>query len=536
VPNIQPIVTPDAVKQLVDAVHNGFINTQDIVDRIGAVGQAKKRALLEELGEYVSPDAIKARTSAYGATAAQNQLAQQTAQAGSQTLPGATALAQQQIAKQQATNIYGEGGLDTLQKIGPWYGESMQKYVRPDGTTDFAKAAQAGNDILAKNNALQSWLTRLTPASTKEITDTAGQKHLVVFNAFNEDVTPPQKNLGANGSDTYWYYVHQINQLMPDTHPMRGQIPIENPSEGERGAPGIPIQGQGQGTPGPVRTIVTPQNEGTYRAEYAQYLKTQGAEDAEQFAAKASPETIQGFVDAQYPLPSASAQPTVTPVATTPAPAQAQLVTPVPARPPTLGYITQPGETAPEVYKTEIGKETYKKWAESVGYYNSMADAVRNINKFTPQQQRMGDADLNAEDIGLVSNFIKLHDPQAVIREFKWDKLVDQAARIPNFKSLVERVLLKKGALSPEQRQNLWRVGRGAYLGKEKSIQAGLAQAQQLGKQLDANESRIASGAPPDQDIPVVSPAGEIEGATAQAAGPTVTLPSGRKLRWVPNP
>src|SRR6266568_373003 len=90
----EPLVTPanteiqssNAVKNLIDAFHSGFISQDDIVNRVGDLGQAKNKALLESLGEYVSPGAIQARQTAYDAETAQNQLAAQSAVAQQPTV------------------------------------------------------------------------------------------------------------------------------------------------------------------------------------------------------------------------------------------------------------------------------------------------------------------------------------------------------------------------------------------------------------------------------------------------------------------
>jgi hypothetical protein len=96
----QPI-TPDAVNQLVDSFRQGNITAQDIIDHVGDVAQSKKRALLEELGEYVDPEMIKARLSAARAQGATANLAQKTAEAGQTLVQPQTALTASQIGAQQ---------------------------------------------------------------------------------------------------------------------------------------------------------------------------------------------------------------------------------------------------------------------------------------------------------------------------------------------------------------------------------------------------------------------------------------------------
>src|SRR5437899_10985210 len=96
-PTVQPALTGDAVDRLANAVHNGFINTSDIIDRIGAVGQAKKQATLQSLSEYVSPEAIHSRMAALKSQGAMSELQTQHAAAESGLLPEQTSLESQAI-------------------------------------------------------------------------------------------------------------------------------------------------------------------------------------------------------------------------------------------------------------------------------------------------------------------------------------------------------------------------------------------------------------------------------------------------------
>lgn len=90
------VVGPAAVENLVNSVRNGSITMNDILDRVGTLGQASRKAHIQQLGEYVSPNAIENRRQQLLTGTAQGQLAQQQAQAGQEILPSQTYAAKQQ--------------------------------------------------------------------------------------------------------------------------------------------------------------------------------------------------------------------------------------------------------------------------------------------------------------------------------------------------------------------------------------------------------------------------------------------------------
>src|SRR6267142_620914 len=97
------VVTPNAVAAMTDAFRSGAITAQDIIDRIGAVGQAKKKAELQSLQEFTNPATIEARRQAVLAANANAQLAQQQASAAGGLVQPTAALTAAQIAAQQQT-------------------------------------------------------------------------------------------------------------------------------------------------------------------------------------------------------------------------------------------------------------------------------------------------------------------------------------------------------------------------------------------------------------------------------------------------
>lgn len=235
----EDIITSNAVAQLTDAFHRGVVNTDDVIQRIGEVGQANKKALLESLGEYVSPDAIKSRMAQITASGAQSNLAQSQAQAAQGLIQPATQLQQNTLATQNAATVQGPQGLQSFQQYSPFYGEHMDDYRNPDGTYDFQKAAQRGNQMYGEMNIANNWINQLTPASDQTVTGTDGGKYIQKLNKFGVNVTPPHPETGYPGSPAYWAYVKQLQQFLPSSHPMYGQFMMA-PTGGKSDQPGIP--------------------------------------------------------------------------------------------------------------------------------------------------------------------------------------------------------------------------------------------------------------------------------------------------------
>jgi hypothetical protein len=150
-----PLVTPadpnilgsNAVSNLVDAFRQGFITQDDIVSRIGDVAQAKNKALLQELGEYVSPEAITARHEALSAETAKSKLVEAASKSQTGLNPQQTKLAELQLGTQiGSAQTY--GGTDYYHQLGSLY-NMPPKLTKPDGTEDYEAEGRAGH-ILAQ--------------------------------------------------------------------------------------------------------------------------------------------------------------------------------------------------------------------------------------------------------------------------------------------------------------------------------------------------------------------------------------------------
>jgi len=220
-----PLVTPadpntlnsNAVSNLVDAFRQGFITQDDIVSRIGDVAQSKNKALLQQLGEYVSPDAIKAR---------HNEL----------TLSDPATEAKRWELERSKWNSVFNGGVDAFQQYGPWFGHSAVP-TKTDGTPDFQAMGKLGQTFKAPVYMAELAQQGLTPdpARTQETQSADGKKGKKVFNKFGVDITA--------GSPGESYYRSLMGMFPGRTPPGQATDPTANPEKG------APIPGHGDVSP-----------------------------------------------------------------------------------------------------------------------------------------------------------------------------------------------------------------------------------------------------------------------------------------------
>ena len=218
-----PLVTPanpqissDAVRNLSDAFRQGFITQDDIVSRIGDVAQSKNKALLQQLGEFVSPGAIEARKN-------ELDLAGQTA-AAQTGLVGPAAEAKKWEMERTKWNTVFNGGVDAFQQYGPWFGHSDIP-TKPDGTPDFAEMGKLGQGF--KTPVFMAELAQQglkpDPGRTIETEDPSGKKGKRIYNAFGVEITP--------GSPGEAYY-RSLMSMFPGRTPTTAQAAGVAPQKG----------------------------------------------------------------------------------------------------------------------------------------------------------------------------------------------------------------------------------------------------------------------------------------------------------------
>jgi hypothetical protein len=467
VTSAEDVVNPAAVQNLVDSFRQGSITAQDIYDRIGPVGQAKKKAALEQLSEFVDPAAIEARKAEIAAGGAQAQL--QTAQAGAQgtLVPAQTELAAAAL-QQQKADLLQKHAIDAYTSWNP----PIYKHDSDGNETtepDYQKMAKEGIHYVRAQNMLGLAQQGLAGQWVEEADPKTGQKRRVFRNANGEDVSPVPGNKAFEFYQQMRRDAYEVFHREPDTTPSRTAVPA--PAEGG---------------PAPTPSIVEPiggSPEGNAR-------RAQLATLADSLSPGASA------------APAANSS-IVIPNTITAAPAAAPVINP--------GYVPGTGISsglAPGQFNTPvaIAEDLHKQKAVEAldtqkSFANSFDTAVQRINSIPPSEQRTGKAKMNALDISLAESIIKMYDPGAALREFKWDKLTEAQPyleKLPNWRA----EFLHTGALTPEGRQRLIEMGYDVIDGKEKAalphIQQAARRAASTGVDLDQvlnpDEQRVLAG------------------------------------------
>lgn len=513
------MVTPDAVSQLVDAYRKGAIGMADIQDRIGAEAMAQKRAHIQQLQEYVSPQAIQSRMAQIGAQGAQAELQTQTAQAQSGLVEPLTELIRTQTARQQAEAESGQIGLPAFDSLHSRYGLNPSDYTTKDGRPDFSARVAKGNELALNEANINAWFGQLTPEKVEDVTDANGQTLQVSYNKFGKVVSPPNPQLGYKGSDGYWFLVHQLNNLMPDSHPLRRVLPVEDhpiqDNEKFHGGDGPVINSPGASTP----LQVTPKNEQAIRADYQRYLIGQGADEdaALKMASKADPETIKAFANSQLPTPS------VEPISQ---PATAAASLPEPTLTGGAGPVTKFAQTPFERRKEILNaRSELRKMPDVDEYYK----ALPTYTKFADSARRAPVANNGPTDLGLAENYSKMHDPTSTIREFKFDALrqvIPLLEKFADFKGQIDR----EHIFPPQVRQALIEDGMRTVDAAEGALRPTFDAAEKtLPGTLDTEQQQILKGVPFSQRRGhVYAPAG----ATGGTASGYQTLKSGKRVMF----
>lgn len=145
-----PVATQSAVAALMEAYRNGFVTTNDILAHPGgnalmqaATDKAKMGAEQQQLGEFVSPDAVQARKS---------QIAMQQQQANELLDPEAIAARKEaQRLVREKTEMERETAF-TKDYVAAWKRNNKTLY-KADGTEDFRAEAEGGQKYLEHQTA-----------------------------------------------------------------------------------------------------------------------------------------------------------------------------------------------------------------------------------------------------------------------------------------------------------------------------------------------------------------------------------------------
>jgi hypothetical protein len=478
-----PIVSPNAVQAMTDSMRSGAITAQDVIDRVGELGKTRRKAEIEfhkrNIADLQNPDLVAARHAVQLAQGQQAGLAGAQAQAAGPMVQPQAELAQTQLAKQTAEAKHGTpGSIDAFTQM---FGAVP---TLPNGQPDYETAAVKG----AQARGGQMWYQfaaerqKPDPAMTQKIPTAGGGEEIIYRNAQGEVITP--------GSPK-WKEYEDIKAKAFPLHSM---------------APG------GSATVSPAAPSAPPEPTPEQRAQ----LVTQ---------AGVSPTDASTMSAADVQARLAPPKPSVVPRPVTGS-----------YNPETGGIVTQAGEIpkSQEITEQFRKQKSYEAWNASKPFYGSMANTMTQINAIPVADQRAGKVNLNAQDIELISNFVKLYDPNAVIREFKFDK-IEHSQPIPDQVRNWMSTVIRSGQLTPEARQELFRTATEAFRAKQQSIIPDLQMAAKRAQDtrlplehiMTPEEQQLLSG----NVAPSYAPGGGAAAGGAKLIGPVITRPNGQRIQ-----
>jgi hypothetical protein len=392
------VVTPDAVGQLTDSFRKGFITADDVVNRIGDVGQAQKKALLESLGEYVTPSAINSRMAAISAAGSQSALAGNVANAAQGIVQPKT---RADIAAENLRywDTVSGGGATSYMQMAPFFGHTgpLPKVNPndPNSDLDYEKMANVGRTFVGAQRLMQLGQIGLQvdPARTQEYTDKiSGKTTKKTYNGWGVENTP--------GSEGNLFYKGLLQNYPGQPQPSQTIRPA-----------GLPVE--------------APPNAGAMAAN--------PVEAAAQASAAAPPGVIQPAQAGGDELGSYTTQGLVTGK--------------------DLGMFKSPADEAKELsMQPEV-----KNWSEQkkvAGSFDTSAQAA-----LATSNAPKGDKVQLNNDLGLIEAYAKLFDPQGVMREFKFNKASEAMTTLEKIKAAWPKYIAGTETFDDTSRQRLVNLG-----------------------------------------------------------------------------
>lgn len=524
---ITPVVTPDAVSQLVDAFRKGAIGMADIQDRIGAEAMAQKRAHIEQLQEYVSPEAIQSRMGQIGAAGAQAELQTAQARAGTGLVQPLAESSLADIVQHNAMRLSGDAVKAYTSINPPIY--KIDANGNPTSEYDYAAMNREGAEIMRAMGMRDYAQQKLQGTWSEYYDEQLKQNRKAFINANGENVTP--------GSDRWKYYNDLRDQAFerlwkrPDTSPHFDPAAGEGDSTPPQDAPlSGPMGGQGSLVtpiaPAAVPTAPTVDTSQA-RAGIIAGMKAAGIDEdqATRFVARATSADVAKLTQ-QYGTPV----PTIAPSDVTGVPAA------VPSTAPTVTPSPVPGSTSPSFASFPAGPTAdfqakaaaksaleelpdVKAFSTAKPLYIGFADAANATAKAPPSK---------VTDLALAEAYTKLFDPTARITEFKYDELKNAIPWLEKFKDL-PAIIAREHTFPKAVRQEIIDSGMQNINLREKALQPRFKWAQdQSPNILDDEQKQILAG------VPFSKRYGVEAGAVPKAD--LTTLPSGKRVRWIPSP
>lgn len=166
--SVTPAVTPSAVAQMTDALRQGFLTADDIIQRTGKRAQLKEKADVLALTEAMSPGAVQARQQAQRTALVQSKLGEAQAEAELPLVQPRASLSASDIEEKQAEQTYGVG-IPAFKNLSAEAGTSAP--VTPEGKPDWAARAKLGIDLISWKQKRDSARERLIPVKWEPSAD-----------------------------------------------------------------------------------------------------------------------------------------------------------------------------------------------------------------------------------------------------------------------------------------------------------------------------------------------------------------------------
>lgn len=446
------VVGPAAVENLVNAYRNGFVTNQDILDRVGQVGQAKKKALLESLGEYVNPDVIQSRLA--GARAAGAQANLQTAQAGAQQ--SLVAPLTQVTANQAALAKYNPADQEAFAA----YGAFNPIDTNPDGSYNYTNEIRnAGYDYKAAYAKLQYAQKGLTITQKIPGVGPDGQPNVTLIGGNGDLMAPAVFKQYSDMRDSAFKDAYTVRKnRTQDNHPTPVPEPGAPSQEEVPASPTAPAAPSAPAAPQPLVTATTP-----YAPAPGAHTVTVNSSDGGSTTVASNPPgsgLVSQYGAATYPTGPA------------------------------------PGYTVPELRGDLEKQDSYKLWQQQSKAAESFDNTVREIkeNDALPKNQRQPYSQL---DFQLAEAAVALYQPQMAIREFKWGELTKQAVPVTEMLQNWKQIAGQTGSLTPQARKRLVDLGYSMVDGAESAARGPITGAVEAAKGHLANPENVLRG--PDE-------------------------------------
>jgi hypothetical protein len=448
-----PVVTPSSVAALSDAFRNGIITADDILNRAGELGRAKRKAEIAVAGaqgqvatEAVSPEAIAGRSAEL---AAHTQLAQETAspeavQARRTALTAASANAE----LQQASATHGPEAIQAFFKYAPLVQGYDGPPKRADGSLDWDLIGKEGANL--DRQATVKAQASLRGAEAKRLSEkdeTTGATYERIFNALGEDITNPDVRAAHTRAATAPFSFLSIKP---------GAVAPSAPSAPAASAPAPTAPAPAPASP--------PQT--LYGTD------AQAAADAAERAAQGQGQPQIAPSPAVTPMASATpAQPAVAPRA--PVPAQKPEISLAPPHAvgefvPGRGIVTGAGPTMASKGASELRGEiarnpVIQEVQKALPQYGQLQQSERELSNPNFQPDRIF-------DLRLAFNYFKSLHPETRVTEQNFKELEKftkiYANDIPQTLKNSFNVLTRQQYLDPMARQAVLRETRAALQGQ----------------------------------------------------------------------